>query len=171
MKALTEFSDHIQTLAAIETDTDESLEMEDVQVQPFCESMLEEIRSKVKPNVELMMKAQKTSASINKKYVTHILQHLLGNAALYTPEGEHITIDFKKRSVHTQQFIVSNTGSSIPEEKREDVFKPFLEVKDLAQGDGLGLPICKAMAQKMNGDLTIDPTFTKGVRFILDLHV
>ena len=171
VKALTEFSDHIQTLAAIETDADENLEMEDVQVQPFCESMLEEIRSKVKPNVELMMKAQKTSASINKKYVTHILQHLLGNAALYTPEGEHITIDFKKRSVHTQQFIVSNTGSSIPEEKREDVFKPFLEVKDLAQGDGLGLPICKAMAQKMNGDLTIDSTFTKGVRFILDLHV
>jgi len=27
------------------------------------------------------------------------------------------------------------------------------------------------MAQKMNGDLEIDPNFTKGTRFILDLHV
>ena len=171
VKALSDFSDHIQTLAALETGADEGLEMEEVQVQSFCEGLLEEIRPKVKPNVELNMKAQKTNASINKKYVTHILQHLLDNAALYTPDGGHITIDFKKRSVHTQQFIVYNTGSTIPEEKREEVFKPFLEVKDLAQGDGLGLPICKAMAQKMDGDLTIDPTFAKGVRFILDLHV
>lgn len=50
------------------------------------------------------------------------------------------------------------------------MFKAFLEIKDLTKGDGLGLPICKQMALKMDGDLTIDPTFTKGTRFILDLH-
>jgi len=51
------------------------------------------------------------------------------------------------------------------------VFKPFLEIHDLTTGDGLGLPICKQMALKMNGDLDIDPQFTRGTRFILDLHV
>jgi signal transduction histidine kinase len=65
---------------------------------------------------------------------------------------------------------VANTGEPIPEEKREDVFKPFLEIKDLTEGDGLGLPICKQMALKIKGDLEIDPKFTKGTRFILDLH-
>ena len=50
------------------------------------------------------------------------------------------------------------------------MFKPFLEIHDLTEGDGLGLPICKQMALKMNGDLEIDPQFTKGTRFILDLH-
>ena len=44
------------------------------------------------------------------------------------------------------------------------------EIKDLTNGDGLGLPICKQIALKMKGDLTIDPEFTKGVRFILELH-
>ena len=43
-------------------------------------------------------------------------------------------MDFKKRGAHKFQFIVSNTGPVIPEEKREDVFKPFLEVKDLTTG-------------------------------------
>ena len=59
---------------------------------------------------------------------------------------------------------------SIPEEKREDVFKPFLEIRDLTKGDGLGLPICKQMALKMKGDLEIDPQYVKGTRFVLDLH-
>jgi signal transduction histidine kinase len=65
---------------------------------------------------------------------------------------------------------VSNTGSSIPEELREEIFKPFREVRDLTKGDGLGLPTCEQMAMKMNGDLEIDPAFTKGVRFVLHLQ-
>jgi signal transduction histidine kinase len=65
---------------------------------------------------------------------------------------------------------VSDTGESIPEEKRDDIFKPFLEVRDLTTGDGLGLPICKQMALKMKGDLDIDTAYVKGTRFVLELH-
>ena len=65
---------------------------------------------------------------------------------------------------------MSNTGEPIAEEQREEVFKPFREVRDLTKGDGLGLPICRQMALKMKGDLDIDPQFTKGTRFVLDLH-
>ena len=147
------------------------MELEDTQVQPFCEKLMDEIRGKVKPNVLLAVNAPKMSAKINREYVSHILLHLLNNAAEYTPEGGHITLDFKKRGAHTHQFLVTDTGQGIPEEKRDDVFKPFLEIHDLTKGDGLGLPICKQMALKMNGDLDIDPAFTKGTRFVLDLHV
>ena len=59
------------------------------------------------------------------------MSHLLENAAEYTPAGGTICLEFKKRGAHAQQFLVSDTGEGIPEEKREDVFKPFLEVKDL----------------------------------------
>ena len=65
-------------------------------------------------------------------------------------------------------FFISNRINI--ELEREDIFKPFLEIRDLTTGDGLGLPICKQMALKMNGDLDIDPKFTKGTRFVLDLH-
>ncbi len=65
---------------------------------------------------------------------------------------------------------MSNTGTGIDEQNRDDVFKPFREIRDLTTGDGLGLPICKQMALKMKGDLEIDPQFTKGVRFVLELH-
>ena len=171
VKALLEFSNHIQTLSELDNTIDEPVELEEVSVPSFCEEVMSHINGKVKEGVTLTTNAPKMSASINKEYVSHILLHFLKNAAIYTPAGGTIVLEFKKRSAHTLQFLVSNTGSTIPEEKREDVFKPFLEIKDLSQGDGLGLPICKQMAVKMNGDLEIDPVFTKGVRFVLDLHV
>ena len=168
VKALQDFSAHIQTLSELECST-ETIEKEDVQVSSLCEGLMDQIRSQVKGSVNLKVDAPKMTASINKEYVSHILLHLLNNAAIYTPEGGHIALEYKKRGVHKHQFLVSNTGSSIPEEQREEVFKPFREVRDLTQGDGLGLPICKQMAMKMNGDLDIDSAFTKGVRFVLHL--
>lgn len=169
VKALTEFSQHIQMLSELENRT-EVVELEDTQMQPFCDKLIDQVRDKVRPGVKLTANVPNMSASINREYVSHILLHLLGNAAVYTPEGGNIWLDFKKRGPHAYQFLVSDTGEGIPEEKREDVFKPFLEIRDLTTGDGLGLPICKQMALKMNGDLDIDPKFTRGTRFMLDLH-
>lgn len=168
VKALQDFSAHIQTLSELETNT-ETVEKEDVQVSALCEGLMDQIRSQVKSSINLKVDAPKMTANINKEYVSHILLHLLNNAAIYTPEGGHIALEYKKRGAHKHQFLVSNTGSTIPEEQREEVFKPFREVRDLTKGDGLGLPICKQMAMKMNGDLGIDPAFTKGVRFVLHL--
>jgi signal transduction histidine kinase len=171
VKALIDFSDHIQTLSQLENSMDEAVELEETQISPFCDGLMEQIRDRVKTDVVLHVNAPKTSANINKEYVSHLLLHLLNNAAEYTSEEGTIQLEFKKRSAHTLQFLVSNTGSTIPEEKRDNIFKPFLEIRDLTKGDGLGLPICKQMALKMNGDLEIDPKFTKGTRFVLDLHV
>lgn len=170
VQALLDFSSHIQTLSDLENSSADELEQENVQMQTYCEQMIEKIRDKVKKGVILTASAPKMSAQINKAYVSHIVEHLLNNAAEYTPEGGNITLEFKKRSPRTFQFLVSDTGQGIAEEKRDDVFKPFLEVRDLTKGDGLGLPICKQMALKMNGDLDIDSQYTKGARFVLELH-
>ena len=129
------------------------------------------LRSSITNGATLKVDAPHMSAPLHREYVRHILHHLLENAVDLTPEGGSIWLEFKKRGPHKLQFLVSNTGSTVPEEKREDVFKPFLEVHDLTHGDGLGLPICRQMALRMNGDLTIDPQFTRGTRFILDLQV
>lgn len=169
VKALQLFADHIQTLSHLEEEAAPAPEMEETQVAAFCETLMEGIRDKAKSGVSLTVNAPKMSVMLCRPYVEHILRHLLDNAATFTPEGGHITLEFKKRGAHKHQFLVSDTGQGIPEEKRADVFKPFLEVHDLTQGDGLGLPICRQMAIRMDGELDIDPAFTKGTRFVLDL--
>ena len=170
VKALLDFSEHIATLSDLENTIDEDVEKADVQLTPFCDELVSAIKSKVNTGVTVKTNVPTLSVNMNKEYVQHILQHLLTNAAIYTPKDGTIWLDYKKRGAHVHQFLVSNTGEAIPEEKRDDVFKPFTEVKDFTEGDGLGLPICKQMAIKMKGDLDIDPEFTKGTRFVLLLH-
>ena len=170
VKAMEDFVAHIQTMSELESNAEKTVELTDIHVQPLCEGLMDQIRNKVKSGVTLNVNAPKMSASFNEEYLSHILSHLLSNAAEYTPEGGTIGLEYKKRGAHSHQFIVSNTGASIPEEEREEVFKPFRTIQDLTKGDGLGLPICRQMAMLMNGSLEIDPQFAKGTRFLLDLH-
>ena len=169
VKALMDFSQHIATLSRLESAEQEEIETEEVQVDSFCEGLAASIRENVKPGGAVKVNAPKMSIRMNKEYVSHILQHLLKNAAEYTPDGGHISLDFNRRGAHKNQFLVTNTGSVIPEEERDDLFKPFSKIHDLTKGDGLGLPICHQMAQNMKSDLYIDSEYVKGTRFVLDI--
>lgn len=170
VRALHIFASHIQELSELENSLSEPYEMQEKNVSTFCECIMDKVRGKVQENVTLTVNAPKLNIKINPEHLERILLHLLENAAEYTPADGKIWLDFKKRGAHTHQFIVSDTGCGIPEEQRETIFKPFTEVKDLTQGDGLGLPICSLIATKMNGSLTLDSSYTKGTRFVLELH-
>jgi signal transduction histidine kinase len=169
VKALLNFSQHIQTLSALES-SEEEIVFEDTQVPQFCESIAEQVRGRIKDGITFNVNAPKMTASMNREYVSRILLHLLENAIQYTPKDGTITLEFKKKSPKSYQFLVSDTGEGIPEEKRDSVFRPFVEVHDLTKGDGLGLPICRQMALNMKGELSLDPQYTKGTRFVLDLQ-
>lgn len=170
VKALHTFSGHIQELSELENTLSEPYEMQEKNISTFCESIMDKIKGKTQEDVSLTVNAPKLNVKINPEQLERVLLHLLENAAEYTPAGGKIWLDFKKRGAHTHQFIISDTGCGIPEEQRDNIFKPFTEVKDLTQGDGLGLPICSLIAAKMNGSLTLDSSYSKGARFVLELH-
>ncbi|MDE6349106.1 MAG: sensor histidine kinase [Bacteroides sp.] len=170
VKALHTFANHIQELSDLENTLSEPYEMQEKNISNFCEALMDRMKGKTREEVSLTVNAPKLNVRVNPEQLERILLHLLENAAEYTPAGGKIWLDFKKRGAHTHQFIVSDTGCGIPEEQRENIFKPFTEVKNLTQGDGLGLPICSLIATKMNGSLTLDSSYTKGARFVLELH-
>jgi signal transduction histidine kinase len=132
--------------------------------------VVDEVRPLTKSGVTIAVNAPKMGVKFNAEELETVLLHLLKNAAEYTPENGKITLEFKKRGAHSQQFIVTDSGSGIAEEQVATLFKPFTEVRDLTQGDALGLPICALKLTKMNGALSYDTSYTHGARFILDLH-
>lgn len=170
VRAISTYLEHIEEMATLESTLAEPYEMKEVNMATFCERVMDGIRQSVKPDVSLVVNAPKLSVSINEEYLERLLSHLLCNAAIHTPAGGKITLEFKKRSAHSHQIMVSDTGEGIAEEKREKLFVPFAEPKDLMKGDGLGLPICALIARKMNGTLTLDAGYKKGARFIVELH-
>lgn len=170
VKALNGFMAHIEEMSQLEDTVAEPCEMEERNISAFCDSVAKKMEGKMAEGVNFVVNAPKLGMKLNADMLEHILLHLLGNAAHFTPAGGKITLEYKKRGAHTHQFVVSDTGSGIPEDKRADIFKPFAAVHDLTEGDGLGLPICSLIATRMNGTLSLDESYTKGARFVLELH-
>ena len=168
-EAVQTFVDHVEELSSLDTSLDVPYEIESINAKDFCEALIAQITPELKPNVVASTDSPKMQFKANKEKLEDILMHMLKNSAIYTTEGT-IRLDFKKRSAHTVQFIVTDTGTGIPEEMRETLFKPFKQVEDLTKGDGLGLPICSLIATKMNGSITLDTAYTRGCRFVVELH-
>ena len=170
VRALAEFTSHIQELASLEADRTVMFDTEDVNMATFLEEIADEIRPRLAPGVTLTVNAPKMATPVAPDQLRLVLLHLLNNAAIHTPEGGRITVDFKKRGPHNIQFIITDSGNGVDEELRADLFIPFARVSDLTQGDGLGLPTCALRISRMNGTIRLDESFNSGARFIIELH-
>ena len=169
VQALKDLMQHIQSYMELESTREEHYEMKDMNIQALCENIMNKAKESFRTDVVASLNVPRVNVRTNAEALENVLLYLLGNAALHTETGK-ITLEFKKRSAHSGQFIVTDTGCGIPEEKRPTLFKPFAEVQDLTKGDGLGLPTCALIAYKLNGTLRLDEEYKKGTRFILELH-
>lgn len=170
VEALKQFGLNIQELSALESSLLEPYEVKSFNVGNFCKKVIDKVKEDVQPEVEILVDAPQLDIKTNAEQLERILLHLLKNATLYTSTGK-IKLEFKRKGAHLCQFVVTDSGTGIPANQKADLFKPFTEARDLAGGDGLGLPICALIANKMNGSLSIDPAYNKGCQFILALQV
>lgn len=94
------------------------------------------------------------------------LAALLDNAAKFTTDGD---VKLIVRPEGSQlKFIVEDAGSGIAAEDAEKIFEPFVKLNSYFDGAGIGLTAARSIARRLNGDLTLDTTFTgPGARFVL----
>jgi len=73
------------------------------------------------------------------------------------------------------QFIVSDTGIGIPQDKLEAIFQPYIQVENPLQqkhkGTGLGLSISKELAEALGGSLSCTSQAGQGSIFTLTLPI
>ena len=101
----------------------------------------------------------------------NILGHLLSNAFKFTPDGGTVTVELR---LHANRVLISveDTGSGIPEEILETLFARYLHAGQLTpppHGLGLGLSLCRRLAEELGGTLMAESREGKGSRFTLSL--
>jgi len=106
-------------------------------------------------------------ANLDKGRLQQLLTNFVTNAVKYTHEG-HIKVGYcqqmrnEKGEVSNDAggqeglyFYCEDTGSGIPKDKQEAVFQRFVKLNDFVQGTGLGLSICKAIVEKVGGQIGV----------------
>ncbi len=96
-----------------------------------------------------------------------VLQNLLHNALLYTPENAHITIVAAQQSGNCVISVADN-GNGIPETELPFLFDKFYRLpQSKTGGSGLGLSIVKGFIEAHNGTVQVTNNPNGGATFMV----
>ncbi len=134
-------------------------------------TMRNKLQSGVKMNIRSMTPETSDMIDSDPKRVEQIILNILINAAKFTSIG-HIDVDYAvERENGTASVIVTDTGIGIPEGKEDIIFNRFEKLNPATQGLGLGLYVCRMMAQLIGGKVYVDSRYDKGARFIFTFPI
>ncbi|ADZ90393.1 response regulator [Marinomonas mediterranea] len=104
--------------------------------------------------------------------IRQVLTNLIGNAIKFTHEGSvrtTVKILEKSNSSLKLSFQIIDTGVGIPENKLDNLFKPFSQVDTSTTrkfgGTGLGLVITKKLVKQMGGNVEVSSEHGIGSNF------
>ena len=97
--------------------------------------------------------------------IQQIITNFVTNAVKFTKQG-HIRVGYKQAPCPSTQESENNadglyiycedTGYGIPKDKQEQIFDRFVKLDEYAQGTGLGLNICKSIAERCGGHVGVN---------------
>lgn len=95
-----------------------------------------------------------------------LLLNLCRNALQAMPDGGELRVALRKGAVGVE-LSVADTGEGIPAELGARLFEPFFTTR--ARGTGLGLALCRKIAEEHGGTISVESAPGKGSVFTLTL--
>jgi PAS domain S-box-containing protein len=108
----------------------------------------------------------------NHARLLQVFLNLLTNALQALPEvGEH-EIGVRSRIDGARVLIeLADTGPGVPPELRERIFEPFVTTKEVGEGTGLGLFVCRNIVRSLGGTIELDSPPGGGAVFRVSLPI
>lgn len=148
-------------------------DMSDVMINELCHKLLHSKADDSNEGVETRFTTNVADDFTVRTYpstVNRILTHLFDNAQKFTEKG-HIELRCEYNKATSEvRLIVEDTGVGINPEDRNRIFGRFEKAEgNFKEGIGLGLPICRRLASSIGGEITLDPEYINGCRFVLSI--
>ena len=109
--------------------------------------------------------------NVDNDHLREVVANLVENAIKYTPKGD-VVVDVGGDSEHVV-ISVADSGIGIPKEDQGHLFQKFYRVDNTDTreigGTGLGLYLCRRLAEAMNGRIWVDSEYKRGSTFYLEL--
>lgn len=110
-------------------------------------------------------------ANVDNDHLREIIANLVENAIKYTPAGD-VVVDVTGDNDHIVVSI-ADSGIGIPKEDQAHLFQKFYRVDNSATreigGTGLGLYLCRKLAEAMGGRIWLESELQKGSTFYLEI--
>jgi len=136
-------------------------------------ALLEELKSDAERNghdAKIAVSGE-TTVTVRPLAFKRCLSNLVTNAQRY---GDRLALTAERTATHLY-ITVDDDGPGIPEELREDVFRPFFRVDEARNqdegGTGLGLAIARDIARAHGGDISLSDGPMKGLRATVRIPV
>jgi PAS domain S-box-containing protein len=109
----------------------------------------------------------------NSSRLGQVFLNLIVNAAQAIPEGASdrnvIRLTTSTSANGWAEVAVSDTGTGIPNELLDRIFEPFVTMKPVGVGTGLGLYICRDIIHHIGGVIEVESVLGKGTSFTVKL--
>jgi signal transduction histidine kinase/CheY-like chemotaxis protein len=112
------------------------------------------------------------TAFVDRQRLAQILVNLISNAVKYNHRDGSITISCQEEGTDQASIVVTDTGPGLSLENIERIFLPFERLgaeQTTVEGTGIGLPLAKALAEAMRGQLTVSSVLGQGAAFTISL--
>ena len=119
-------------------------------------------------NTQFAETIQNVTTDLNR--LQEAVNHLIGNAVKFTEKGS-ITVGYDLPRDKKIRIWVKDTGKGIADDLQERVFERFFKVDEFVPGAGLGLSICRTMAQSMGGQAGVTSKLGEGSTFWIEIPV
>lgn len=149
---------------------DLSFNLQNYSLFSCCRKSLDSIRQRIPEGVQLTFTPAPEAIIVYTDIMRlqQLLINFLTNAAKFTDKGEiNLSYVLEKDRKHVR-ISVTDTGKGVPPEKQSAIFKRFEKLDDYKPGVGLGLSICRIIAEHLSGPdaIYLDSTYTTGARFV-----
>ena len=109
------------------------------------------------------------TVALSREQLTQVLINLLLNAADATGSKGKVWVRARRTDENGVVLEVEDDGPGIVESMRDAVFEPFMTTKDVGQGTGLGLAVCRGLVEGAGGTIAIEEGELGGAKFCVRL--